>query len=129
MHTWGGGWVVQGRRRRATPGHSGGSAACNVLVLELRHRRPSNIVNMKIHDSAAIVTRIAWVAILVLAAVFVGYASVHGTILDDSPYGGLAACFACNNGWNWHFLLFTLAFPVFMLESLLTFRAPIFPQR
>ena len=82
-----------------------------------------------LHYTAALVSRFAWVGILILAAVFVGYSSVRGTSEDLSPYGGLRACFACDNGWNWHFLLFTLAFPVFMLESLLAFRAPIFPQR
>lgn len=72
--------------------------------------------------------RAAWVGIVAMVVVFVASASVNGTTPDLAIYGGLSACFACNNGWNWHVLLFTLAFPVAMWESLLAFRAPVLPS-
>lgn len=74
---------------------------------------------------AVAVARFSWVTIVVLVAVFIGYASIHGTTADNAPYGGLGACFSCNSGWNWHVLLSTLAFGVFMVESLLAFLAPL----
>ena len=78
--------------------------------------------------AAVWVARLTWVIVLVLCAAFVGSASVHGTTADLSIYGGLAWCFSCNNGWNWHVLLYTVAFPVLMVESLLAFRAPLFAR-
>lgn len=57
-------------------------------------------------------------------AVYIGYASIYGTNPDNVPSGGLNACFECPNGWNWHVLLSTLAFAVFMSEAIFAFIAP-----
>ena len=72
------------------------------------------------------VARLAWAAVLALTAGFIGSGSVAGTAPDLAVYGGLAWCWACDNGWNWHVLCYTVAFPVLMVESLLAFRAPVF---
>lgn len=76
------------------------------------------------HLPAVILARLSWVAITILVAVYIGYASIHGTNAENAMSGGLNACFTCPNGWNWHVLLSTLAFGIFMAEGLIAFAAP-----
>ena len=74
---------------------------------------------------AVSITRVGWLLVVILTAVYIGLGSVHGTSPDLAAYGGLNACFYCLNGWNWHVLLYTLAFGVFMAEALLAFACPL----
>ncbi|KAG5177819.1 eukaryotic cytochrome b561-domain-containing protein [Tribonema minus] len=69
--------------------------------------------------------RVLYIAITIMLGVYVGYSSVHNVIPDYVSYGGAQACFACDNGWNWHVILMSLAFGVISTESILAFKAPL----
>jgi Eukaryotic cytochrome b561 len=69
--------------------------------------------------------RLLYVLIIIFMAIFIWWSSIHDVISDYKVYGGTAACFACDNGWDWHVVLMTFAFGVLMTESVLAFRAPI----
>lgn len=74
-----------------------------------------------------LVARLCSFTVLAMTLVYAIYSSVHATSPDMALYGGLSGCFACNNGWNWHVVLLTVAFVVAMTESVLAFRAPVLP--
>ena len=73
--------------------------------------------------------RCVYLAIILLLVVYVSYSSIHDTTPDNAPYGGARDCFGCNNGWNWHVILMTLAYAVMMTESVLAFKAPLVNNR
>ncbi|CAI5975618.1 unnamed protein product [Closterium sp. NIES-65] len=79
------------------------------------------------HTLTAPVRVFSWTArllelvFLALLITFVAYLSKDQTAAPLAVYGGLSACFNCDNGWNWHVLLMGIAFGIAMTESLLTF--------
>lgn len=81
-------------------------------------------VMMRFHMSPLVfLTRLAWLMILTVTMVFIFYSSANVSP-DMDMYGGLAGCITCANGWNWHVLLMTFAFPVAMVEGLLILLDP-----
>ena len=76
---------------------------------------------------AAVPARLAWVTIIALAAVFLGYASKQTDDPEMAELGGLSASLNSADSWDWHLLLMLIAFPVLMLEALLSFKAPLLP--
>jgi hypothetical protein len=56
---------------------------------------------------------------ILVTALYIGYGSVKGTTPDLAIYGGLDWCYNCDSGWNWHVLLMSLAFILFMTEAIL----------
>ncbi|CAI5513116.1 unnamed protein product [Closterium sp. Naga37s-1] len=79
------------------------------------------------HTLTAPVRVFSWTArllelvFLALLITFIAYLSKDQTAAPLAVYGGLSACFNCDNGWNWHVLLMGIAFGIAMTESLLTF--------
>ncbi len=62
--------------------------------------------------------------IVALTAVVIGYSS------EQNPpqllfAGGLHSCFHCGSGWNWHVLLFVLAYALAAPESVMALTSPL----
>ena len=75
----------------------------------------------------ALPARLSWVVIIAPAAVFLAYASKQTDDPDMAALGGISASLDASNSWNWHLLCMLIAFPVLMLEALLSFKAPLLP--
>ncbi|CAI5508012.1 unnamed protein product [Closterium sp. Naga37s-1] len=65
--------------------------------------------------------RVLELVFLALLITFVAHLSKDKTAPSLAAAGGLAACFSCDNGWNWHVLLMGIAFGIAMTESILAF--------
>jgi hypothetical protein len=55
-------------------------------------------------QTLALGARALALVIFVLTVVYAAHSSksLAATTEEMAVYGGLSACFACNNGWNWH---------------------------
>jgi hypothetical protein len=65
--------------------------------------------------------RASWLVLLLFTLIYILVSSVQTL----GEHGSLSGCFACPNGWNWHILLMTIAYPVAMVEAFLAFAYPI----
>ena len=65
------------------------------------------------------------VCVIALTAVFIGYSSVHDAPPNLRLSGGLHSCFHCGSGWNWHLLLFVLAYAFVVPESVMALTSPL----
>ena len=99
-------------------------------------------------DITVVLARTGGVIAVVFMSIIVGYSTVNDSIdpsyglsgdalanavsnLDSS--GGVKVMsdgsFNTSNSWNWHLICMTIAFSIAMSESVLSFRAPLFPHR
>lgn len=68
-----------------------------------------------------LLARVWYLGLIIATVVVLSYSSKHDTKNALKEDGGLNGCFHCGAGWNWHVLLFTLAFGLCEVEGLLTF--------
>lgn len=96
---------------------------------------------------SAVIARAAGGLVVLFMAIIIGYSTTHNNVTPTAGLtgadlekanagldlsGGVAVTnagdFQIFNSWNWHVLCMTLAFSIAMVESILAFRAPLFPS-